>query len=74
MKPAAAAWPVTAAMVGIGRARRSAIRLLKREPMEMIRAWEAAVVGAAFDQAMSKPFEKKRPCAVMIKARPPDEE
>ena len=62
MKPAAEAWPETAAMVGIGREMRSATRDCSLEFMSSMRAFEAPA------QARSKPLEKNLPWAVVIRA------
>ena len=68
MNPAAAACPLTAAMVGRGRERKSATRDLNSETMRMRRWEDSEGEPAARDQERSKPLEKNLPSAVVIRA------
>ncbi|KAH0464298.1 hypothetical protein IEQ34_007084 [Dendrobium chrysotoxum] len=70
MKPAAAACPLTAAMVGIGREMRSATRARKSETMDWRRDRAAEAEPPDLAQERSNPLEKKRPSAVVTRAKP----
>lgn len=70
MKPAAAACPVMAAMVGIGRERSSATTSLKMLIMWFRRSRAAEREPAARAQGRSKPFEKNLPWEVVMRTEP----
>lgn len=70
MNPAAAAWPVTAAMVGIGSERRAATTGLKLVTIFPRRSMPSDLEAADRAQSRSKPLEKNLPCAVVMRTEP----